>query len=473
MQPEPALYDIIDPSSRDRIMTQIEADIGPLSGADSIVDDGAPLVDVVRYNPHAGVHPLSKMPIEFARLMPVAPGFTCLSAAATREPLPGFFEYLLSEADKGERAETGRWPENTVRTYAYLLRPAAEALLMEGRPYDYLDDDVMDMVVSSMLNGTNRRGQPLSPETIEQTIRAVFRCVDYTNKIGLTAINLEQDALLARAYGLSSIYGKDGKRLDRDRLLGARRHMIRPLSKADVERLKKAMPVTAFSWVEGGPSCRPRMTFDTGRRCGLRVVENLGIHTDVVRSARVDDPTKEYEFVLKRTKGADHRKALVLGHDILAWQAYDRGERKASVDAARGMHGSGWVEPIELFVNGVAAGRHVGEATQPSSIQRDFREAQRNLGMFEKVPSPDGCGGSVVVFDHCYHDLRHTSAHTLYKVARGSPEHRDDPVAFVALRLGHSQPSTTAKIYLWPDARKVAKVGNMARDATRAVIDVR
>jgi hypothetical protein len=474
MKLNPALFDIVDPASRDGIMALIEADIGPLGDA-TFATDGFALVNMVRYNPHAGVHSLSKMPIEFARHLPVAPGFTCPFDGSTGEPFPGVFEYLLSEADKGDRADSGRWRENTVRTYAYLLRPVCEALLMEERPYEYLDDDVLDLVVSSMLQGINRRGQPLSPETIEQTIRAICRCIDYTNGIGMTAITIERDALLGRAYGLGSIYGLDGKRLDRDCLLGARRHMIRPLTRLDVDRLKAALPVTAEAWTEKGPSARPRLTFDSGRRCGFRVVENLGIHVETVRSMGSVEADRDYEFILKRTKGADHRVTIVQGRDVLAWQAYDRLERSFCIKAARDIHGNNWDEPVELFVNSLAAAQHVGEAAQPSSIQRDFREAQRGLGMFQELASKllDGGTSTVTVFDHCYHDLRHTCGKNLYDMACKSAEHKNDPVAFVSFRLGHSNPSTTSRIYLWPDKRKVAAVGNIARDATRQTIDAR
>jgi hypothetical protein len=473
--PDPDPYDIVDPASRARIMALIEADIGPFAGADADARDDGSLVEIARFNPYAGVHSISRMPIEHMRCLPVPPGFAYPVHAASRDPFDGVYEYLLSEADKGDRATTGRWGESTVRTYAYLLRPVCEALALEGRPYEYLDDDVMDLVVSSMLEGVNRRGQPLSPETIEQTIAAACRCVAYTNRIGATSIGLDRDALLGRAYGLRSVYDRDGRRLDRDRLLGARRHMIRPLSDADVARLKEAMPVTASNWVEGGPSCRPRMTFDTGRRCGIRVVENLGIHAADVRAMVIAEADREYPFTLKRTKGADHREAVVLGHDVLEWQAYDRGERRVCIDAARRLHGEGWVEPVQLFVNGLSAGRHVGEAVQPSSIQRDFREAQRGLGMYGTidVPGPDGTTTPVVVYDHCYHDLRHTKAQKLYRIAVESPDHRHDPVAFVCVRLGHAHPSTTSRIYLWPDKRKVAAVGDAARRATRGVIDAR
>lgn len=475
MPPDPDLYDIVDPASRARIMALIEADIGPLGEAFADIGDDAPLVEMVRYNPHAGVHSIARMPIEHMRCLPVPPGFTYPVHAVSRDPFGGVYEYLLSEADKGDRSNTGAWSESTERTYAYLLRPVCEALALGGRPYEYLDDDVMDLVVSSMLDGMNRRGQPLSPETIEQTVEAACRCVAYTNRIGLTQIALDRKTLLGRAYGLRSVYDRDGKRLDRDRLLGARRHMIRPLSDADVARLKEAMPVTASKWVEGGPSCRPRMTFDTGRRCGFRVVENLGIHARDVRSMVIDEADREYSFTLKRTKGADHREAIVLGHDVLEWQAYDRGERRVCVEAARRLHGAGWVEPVQLFVNGLSAGRHVGEAVQPSTIQRDFREAQRGLGMFSviDVPASDARSVQVVVYDHCYHDLRHTKAQKLYGIAVRSPDHCHDPVGFVCLRLGHSHPSTTARIYLWPDKRRVAAVGDAARRATRGVIDAR
>jgi len=473
--PDQDLYDIVDPASRSRIMALIEADLGPLLGLDADVDDGDPLVEIVRYNPHAGVHSICRMPIEHMQCLPVPPGFAYPVHALSREPIDGVYEYLLSEADKGDRDISGRWRDTTVRTYAYLLRPICEALVLEGRPYEYLDDDVMDLVVSSMLNGMNRRGQPLSPETIEQTVGAACRCIDYTNRIKLTSIAIDRDALLGRAYGLRTVYDSDGKRLDRNRLLGARRHMIRPLTDDDVSRLKKAMPVTASTWVEGGPSCRSRMTFDTGRRCGIRVTENLGIHVADVRSMVIGEADREYSFPLKRTKGADHRKAIVLGHDVLEWQAYDRGERSVCVRAARLLHGAGWREPVELFLNGLSAGRHVGEAVQSSSIQRDFREVQRALGMYRTidVPEPDGTTRPVVVFDHCYHDLRHTKALKLYRIAVASSEHRHDPVGFVCLRLGHSHPSTTSRIYLWPDRRKVAALGDAALGATRGVIDAR
>ncbi len=94
--------------------------------------------------------------------------------------------------------------------------------------------------------------------------------------------------------------------------------------------------------------------------------------------------------------------------------------------------------------------------------------------MVERIPVPDGRGGvrNVELLWHCYHDLRHTYAHRMYRVAKLRSDHfADDPIAFVQLRLGHADRGTTARIYLWPDLRKVATVGDHAVAGNRALIN--
>lgn len=467
------LLDINDAEARAVLLSTIEHDAQFNADDDILAIAEDPLVDIARYNPFAGVHPLRKMPIELARSAPIGLGFAYPVIRKTREIIPEPFDYLLSLSDAGDRSETGRWKDTQNRNYAYLLRPTYEAALMDERPPEYIDDDVMDLMVSSMLLGVNRRGQPLSGETIEQTIRAAFRCFDHTNAAGLTQISVDQSTLLARAYGVNSVYGKDGKRLDRDRLLGARRHMIRPLSEDSIGKLEKALPVTPAKWEEGGPSSRPRLTMDNGRRNGLRVIENLGLLYEDVMRPTILDADREYGFTLKRTKGPDHREIRVLGHEILAWQAYGARERKFLVKAARAIRGANWDEPAELLLNGVRSGEHVGEATQPSTIQRDLREPQMRLGMFkeELFTLPNGSRRKFVIVNHCYHDLRHTYAHDMYRLGKANGEEGDNLIAFVARRLGHAQPSTTARIYLWPDSRKVAMVGDIAQRGVRKIAD--
>jgi integrase len=475
MKPDLAFLDIANPEVRQRVMAMIEEDLGPVHLAiDEMLDDpdADQLIDIVRFNPHAGEHPLSKMPLHIARDLRVGAGFAYPVFRRTREIIPETFAYLLSLEAKGDRAISGRWCVETNRNYAYLLRPVCEALAIDGKPFEYLDHDTLDLVVSAMLLGVNRRGQPLSGETIEQTIRAACRCIEYTNKAGMTSISVDGDALLARAYRVNSVYGADGKRLDRDRLLGARRHMIRPLTEDAVRRIEAALPVRPCDWEEGGPSSRPRATFNTGRRNGLRVTENLGIHIEDVLSATIVEREREYEFICKRTKGADHRALTVTGNDILEWQAYAVRERRHLIRLARDLKGANWDEPVELFVNGAGAGMHVGEATQPNSIQRDFRQVQLRLGMKEDVSftTSDGRTHVFELMDHCYHDLRHTYAHDMYRLAQTKGD-QEDWLGFVARRLGHSHVTTTSRIYLWPDRRKVARVGDTARESARRLID--
>lgn len=427
-----------------------------------------PLIDVVRFNPEATSYSLSRIPLEVEELWPIKRGFACPVDHDTRQPVDGMIQYLLSQHDGGD------YNANTNRSYAYALKAAAETLKIEGRPYMYLDDEVMTTTVSSLLTGRGRLGLPLSGGTIATYVNAVARCVEHTNKVGLTDISLDVDAHLARGWHVASMIGANGTRIDTSALETARRNMVRPLSKATVDLIQGQLLMDPAKWEPGAPSSRPGVTFSNGRRNGMRLIENLGLMFDEVMRRTVTDPNREYRFPVFRTKGADYRTLFVFGRDILRWQAYAVRERKACIRAAREIHGNNWDPPAELLVNGLSSGPHVGHATQPSSIQRDLREVLHALNMVEtvNVALPGGGTRAVAVYWHCYHDLRHSYAYAMYRAAKKRSDHfADDPVSFVQIRLGHSQLSTTARIYLWPDMRKVSAVGNHAVAGTEAMID--
>ncbi|USU10726.1 hypothetical protein NF701_09025 [Sphingomonadaceae bacterium OTU29THOMA1] len=428
----------------------------------------APLVDVVRFNLAADRYSIARLPVRETEQWPLRPGFTCLVDHATRQPVRGPFEYLLSLHDNDCSSIA------TIRSYAYALRPAVEALYIEGRPYEYLDDDVLTSVVSSLIEGKGKRGEAVEASTVEFYVSAVGRCADFTNQKGMTSIELDLDAHISRGWKAASLLRDGGSRLDPSSVLGARKSMIRPLSRPTIERIEARMLMDPDKWHPSSPSSRPGMTFSNGRRLGLRLNENLGLMHEEVMRRTVVDPDREYQLEILRTKGADYRVIFPLGCDILRWQAYARRERASCVARAREVHGSNWDEPAQLLVNGLSSGVHVGAAVQPSSIQRDFRTVQERLGMSDKVEFVDenGVPRSVTVMWHCYHDLRHSYAQAMYRVARLRNDHfADDPVGFVQLRLGHRDRATTSRIYLWPDLRKIRQVGDHAVAGLGALID--
>ncbi|KQT33669.1 hypothetical protein ASG29_06565 [Sphingomonas sp. Leaf412] len=427
-------------------------------------------IDVQRYNPLATTTPLSRVPLEVRKDSIVPVGFSYLVKRTSREILPEEFAYLMSVADVPKRKETGSYPQQTNRIYAYDLRPYAIVREMEGRPFRYMCDDVVQAAVIGMTMGVTQRGQSYKRGTIAQSLRTLLRCVDHANKADGCDIQLDGDAALCRAWGVERLRDDDGKAIDPSHVDAARRHMIRPLAPDTRRRLAASMVVLPSEWVRGGPSSRPGLELDHGMRVGCRLVENLGIHFEDVLRITVADPTREYPFVLRRTKGADTREVQVPGRVLLRQQDYISNERAACVEEARELHGSNWDEPAELLVNTLASGVHVGHATQPSSIQRDFRVAQERLGMVRPFEGVDEDGGprTIELPWHCYHDQRHTYAFAMYKVALRRRE--ADPVAFVQRRLGHADRGTTDRIYLFPDRRRVAEVGDIAVAGTGAII---
>ncbi|MBX7489762.1 site-specific integrase [Qipengyuania sp. GH25] len=433
-----------------------------------------PLVDIVAYNPHAMQMSIASVPADIARNSPLPIGFRFIVDGETRRPLPGFFDYLLSVAENYARSRTGRFCENTNRTYVALLKPIAEMLMLEGRPYEYLDDDILDAVVSSMIGGLTIRGEPFAKGTIHQVIDAAWRCVQHTNGVGLSEISLDRDAAKARAWGVDSIYDRDGQLIPEVARCHRRRVMTRPLDRRTITSIEGSL-VHPSRWIPGGPTSRSWLTFQNGRRLGLRLVENTGIHVDDVMRLTVVDQDLEYQFPIRRTKGADRRDVLVDGRQILEWQTYVREERAACVSRAKEAC-SDYEEPPTLLVNGLASGtQFVGRPTRASTIQRDFRVVQERLGLVTRrwVPDPEGGLRQMVVLDHCYHDLRHTCAFALYDLAlmRGGSAARD-PIAFVQFRLGHARRQTTENIYLFPDRSRVAALGDMAEDATQRILGV-
>ncbi len=430
-------------------------------------------VDIVRYNPHALTHSLSRVPAALADAGPMKIGFSYPVERISRRPFTGMMTYLKNVADNGGRRKSGKYSADTNRSYASMLKIVAQALLLEGRPWEYIDDDILELVIQSMISATTRFGKPFESSTIAQVVETAIRCADYTNKIGMTAIELDRDALVAKAWRVSSVYDVDGKALSREKLEGTRAIMQRPMSDATIARMQGHMLMEPDRWVAGGPSSRPGLTFGNTRRCGFRLIENLGIHVEDVMNRTILDAEREYKFTLQRTKGAQSRDVLVPGEHLIRWQQYVRAERDACVKAAKLLNGSNWDEPVELLVNGLASGVHVGNATQPSAIQRDFRAVQDALSMYDlvEIRDADGQPKTVKVYWHCYHDGRHTYAHHMYRIARlRGGESSSDPIAFVQFRLGHAHRSTTMRIYLWPDRRKLALVGDMAVYATQGLI---
>ena len=148
---------------------------------------------------------------------------------------------------------------------------------------------------------------------------------------------------------------------------------------------------------------------------------------------------------------------------ILEAQTYWRGERRACMDEAKVLHGSHWDEPLELLVNGLSSGTHVGAAVAPSSVQRDLRRIQERLGMTQPIPvvDRDGSQREVERVDHCFHDLRHTHARGHFDIAIARGVGFERAVESVQVRLGHKHRGTTEKIYLFRDKRLSARAGDV------------
>jgi integrase len=253
--------------------------------------------------------------------------------------------------------------------------------------------------------------------------------------------------------------------------------IVHPLSTAEWLGVQRELgPLPSESEENLRPS-RDRLACELSLTTGLRVdeVANLTVrhilklNTDYLLLSEEDREYGYLKLYITKTKRLKPRNVLVPCYLIPELVRYIDGERTAAVLAGKAYatkNGKKYKEPGSLFLNHTYPLQHAGNGIQPASISHAFRQACKAAGVMKTVQEihvaedDEGNDTEVSVLRraaaHCYHDLRHTFAVTMYfnEVDNRNPE----PWLPIKELLGHASVETTRNIYL-----KVVTVEEKAR----------
>jgi integrase len=250
-----------------------------------------------------------------------------------------------------------------------------------------------------------------------------------------------------------------------------------PLSKVEWREIQRELGPLQSELKENNRPYRDRLACELSLTTGLRVDEAanltlrhiLKLNTDYLLSSEEDREHGYLKLYITKTKRLKPRNILVPCYLIPELLRYIDGERKAAVSAGKAYstkHRKKYKEPDNLFVNNAYPLQHAGKAIQPASLSHAFRQACKAAGVMKTVQEihvmedneEKHTDVSVLrrAAAHCYHDLRHTFAITMYfrEVDRGNPE----PWLLIKELLGHASVETTRDIYL-----KVVTIEEKAR----------
>jgi integrase len=243
--------------------------------------------------------------------------------------------------------------------------------------------------------------------------------------------------------------------------------VVRPLSTAEWREVQCELGPLPSEPEENLRPSRGRLTCELSLTTGLRVDEVasltmrhiLKLNTDYLLSSEEDREHGYLKLYITKTKRLKPRNVLVPCYLIPELIHYTDGERKAAVSAGKAYsakHGKKYKEPDSLFVNHAHPLQHAGNAIQPASLSHAFRQACKAAGVMKTVQEihvvedDEGNDTEVSVLRraaaHCYHDLRHTFAVTMYfnEVDNRNPE----PWLLIKELLGHTSVETTRDFYL-------------------------
>ena len=423
------------------------------------------IIEIQTYNPYAEQYGVRRVPLHLRQQVPIPIGTPFLIHVPSGRIIEESLSFALAVADKPIRRETGKAPVLTAQTYHYPMRGICEVAVREGVPIRHLDEDVFNLWLSDRMADAS-----LKRRTIVDNLCAVKLWLDHLAQRFDYSFDVDFDMLKARTWGFDSLYDGAGNLRDTSAVDGSRAYMMRTLDKTSWASIEAGSGPVPKLWRAGGQSSRPRLAHLFGIEGGCRLLEvTSGIHVDAINAIRVSDPGKEYPLAVKASKRVDGRTILLPGDVIVEAQDYASLERSACMKAAKGIHGANWDEPVELLVNGLSSGQHVGAVVAPSSVQRDLRRIQQRADMVELiiVTGRDGRKRQVERLKHCFHDLRHTHARGHYDIAIARGLGFERAVEVVQERLGHADRTTTERIYLFRDKRLAAKAGDMIVECVR------
>jgi site-specific recombinase XerD len=203
-------------------------------------------------------------------------------------------------------------------------------------------------------------------------------------------------------------------------------------------------------------TCRPevgpviskdRLMAELALSAGLRRAEVCGLPVRPILAARLDldDPLRNVSLRVKR-KGGEIKTFLAPTWIVYAMQRYATTERSEAVNWAKA-HRKGYVEPYQLFVNGMSARRNRGGSPSLNTVDKIFLRVQKALNLVrldQRNSTPRGSDSG----KYRFHDLRHTYAVWTYIARKAAGD--AEPWVFISRQLGHKDVSTTIAIYANP-----------------------
>lgn len=265
--------------------------------------------------------------------------------------------------------------------------------------------------------------------------------------------------------------------------------VVHSLSTAEWRVIQRELGPLPSELEENPRPSRDRLACELSLTTGLRVDEAasltvhhiLKLHADYLYLSEEDRERGYLKLLITKTKRLKPRNVLMPCYLIPELVRYIDGERKAAVSAGKAYpakDGKKYKEPDSLFVNHTYPLQHAGNSIQPPSLSHAFRQACKAAGVMKtvqeihSVDDDEGNETKVSVLRraaaHCYHDLRHTFAVTMYsnEVANKNPE----PWLQIKELLGHARVETTQNIYLKVvTVEEKARTGKVSYRATQRV----
>jgi integrase len=253
--------------------------------------------------------------------------------------------------------------------------------------------------------------------------------------------------------------------------------VVHPLSTAEWRLIQRELGPLPCEPEENLHPSRDRLACELSLTTGLRVDEAASLTVHHVLKLNTDylhlsEEEREYGYLklyITKTKRLKPRNVLVPCYLIPEIIRYIDGERKAAVSAGKAYsakHGKKYKEPDALFVNHACPLQHAGNAIQPTSLSYAFRRACKAAGVMKTVQEIHTAEDdernetkmSVLrrAAAHCYHDLRHTFAVTMY--FNEVDNRNSEPWLPIKELLGHASVEITRDVYL-----KVVTVEEKAR----------
>lgn len=400
---------------------------------------------VVHYNPVATeVHSWRDLR---KQKLPMPAGWAFLCDVETELPHLETTLFLAKVAKKSSRKRGRREAGNTSYTYAGELKPYLEYLQWLGIGWDDADPEVLFTFIDKLCDRRHWfTNEELDQETLTRLVRRVIQAYAYTNKQGISDVEVDAEDLIAELWEAIEADGDNEAK-------GARSRAIRHISDADWDLIATELgkfPSELPERAEGDiskrrPTGRNRLMGELAVTTGMRGGELAGLPLAPFLLVEVTDANLYTwtKLEITDTKGGKPRPVWVANKLVRELQNYAKRGRAEAVSAGLAI---GNADAGTVFVTGLDTGATTGRAMRAQQLSTIFRDAVRAALPSERIPISDENG------DRDYlrpafrlHDTRHTFALRLFRKLTAA---KKEPWDIIQGRLGHKKVATTRDIYL-------------------------